>query len=190
MRIGQNPARRSIPAYSPHRLGVASLVYIPMLNGYFEQMLPVVDIHLRSLRQNTSEPFDLLVFDNASCDEAKDALLGWQKEGLIDWLITSRYNLGKTGALNWIIGALPNELIAYSDSDVLFRQGWLASSLQILEAFPKAGMVTAQPDFYPLVEGKLKAHLQLDPLEFETIECLPSDQAVNEYVMGLGNKPQ
>jgi hypothetical protein len=190
MRIGQNPARRSIPAYSPHRLGVASLVYIPMLDGYFEQMLPVVEIHLRSLRQNTAEPFDLLVFDNASCDEVKDVLLGWQKEGLIDWLISSRYNLGKTGALNWIIGAMPNELITYSDSDVLFRPGWLESSLQILTAFPQAGMITAQPDFYPLVEGKMKAHLQVDSQQVETRERMPSAQAVDEYVQGLGNQPK
>lgn len=190
MRIGQNPARRSIPAYSPKRLGVASLVYIPLLEGYFEQMLPVVEIHLRSLRQNTSEPFDLLVFDNASCDEVKDALLGWQKEGLIDWLISSRYNLGKTGALNWIIGAMPNELITYSDSDVLFRAGWLESSLKILESFPKAGMITAQPDFYPLVEGKMKAHLQVDPRQMATKEATPSAQAVDEYVQGLGNQPK
>ena len=189
MRIGQNPARRSIPAYSPQRLGVASLVYIPMLQGYFEQMLAVVEIHLRSLRENTAEPFDLLVFDNASCDEVKDTLLGWQKEGLIDWLIASRHNLGKTGALNWIIGGMPNELISYSDSDVLFRPGWLQTSLKILNAFPQAGMITAQPDFYPLVDGKMQAHLRLDPLEFETVERMPSAQAVDEYVLGLGNKP-
>ena len=190
MRIGQNPARRSIPAYSPQRLGAASLVYIPMLEGYFAEALPVVELHLRSLRQNTPEPFDLLVFDNASCDPVKDALLAWQKEGLIDWLISSRYNLGKTGALNWMIAAMPNELLVYSDSDVLFRPGWLEHSLAIFEAFPQAGMVTAQPDFLPLVDGKMKAHLQLDPAVYEFAEKVPSERAIDEYVRGLGDKAQ
>ena len=119
-------------------------------------------MHLRSLRQNTAEAFDLLVFDNGSCPEVKQQLLDWQQQGLIDWLLTSQYNLGKTGALNWMIGAMPNELLVYSDSDVFFRTGWLEQSLAILEAFPQAGMITAQPDFLPLVNGKMKAHLQLD----------------------------
>jgi hypothetical protein len=188
MRIGQNPARRSIPAYSPHRLGVASLVYIPMLEGYFAELLAVVEIHLRSLRQNTSESFDLLVFDNGSCPEVKDCLLAWQKQGLIDWLVTSAHNLGKTGALNWMIAAMPNELITYSDSDVLFRAGWLEQSLAILDAFPKAGMITAQPDFLPLADGTLSAHQALDPAVYELGPFELSARAVDEYVRGLGNK--
>ncbi len=188
MRIGQNPARRSIAAYSPNRLGVASLVYIPMLEGYFADMLAVVELHLRSLRQNTSEPFDLLVFDNGSCDRVKDCLLDWQKEGLIDWLVTSRYNLGKTGALNWMLAAMPNELLVYSDSDVLFRPGWLEQSLAIYHAFPRAGMITAQPDFLPLADGTMTAHVALDPAEYETGPFMLSQYAVDEYVRGLGNK--
>jgi hypothetical protein len=190
MRIGQNPARRSIAAYTPARLGVASLVYIPILEGYFADMLPVVELHLRSLRQNTAEEFDLLVYDNGSCDAVKDRLLEWQKQGLIDWLVTSQHNVGKTGALNWMIAAMPNELLVYSDSDVLFRAGWLEQSLAILDAFPMAGMITAQPDFLPLVDGKMKAHLQLDPVEFETGQVLPSQRAIDEYVCGLGDKPK
>jgi hypothetical protein len=188
MRIGQNPARRSIPAYSPHRLGVASLVYIPMLEGYFAELLAVVEIHLHSLRQNTPEPFDLLVFDNGSCREVKDRLLEWQKQGLIDWLVTSAHNLGKTGALNWMIAAMPNELLVYSDSDVLFRAGWLEQSLAILDAFPQAGMITAQPDFLPLADGTLSAHQALDPAVYQLLPFQLSARAVDEYVRGLGNK--
>jgi hypothetical protein len=188
MRIGQNPARRSIPAYTPHRLGAASLVFIPMLDGYFADLLTVAEIHLRSLRQNTREPFDLLVFENGSCPEVKDCLLNWQKQGLIDWLVTSNHNLGKTGALNWIIGAMPNELLVYSDSDVLFRTGWLEQSLAILDAFPKAGMITAQPDFLPLADGTLSAHQALDPAIYAIAPLELSEQAIDEYVRGLGDK--
>lgn len=188
MRIGQNPARRSIPAYSPQRLAAASLVYIPMLEGYFADMLAVVELHLRSLRQNTPEALDILVLDNGSCTAVQERLLEWQKQGLIDWLMLSRHNLGKTGALNWMFGALPNELVVYSDSDVLFRPGWLEHSLEILAAFPRAGMITAQPDFLPLVDGTMQAHLSLDPREYETGQIVPSQRAVDEYVHGLGEK--
>ncbi len=188
MRIGQNPARRSISAYTPHRLGAASLVYIPTLQGYFAEMLAVVELHLRSLRQNTSEALDVLVLDNGSCAEVQEKLLTWQQQGLIDWLVLSRHNLGKTGALNWMFGALPNELVVYSDSDVLFRPGWLDRSLEIMAAFPQAGMITAQPDFLPLVNGSMQAHLSLDPQEYDLNEALPSQRAVDEYVHGLGEK--
>jgi hypothetical protein len=188
MRIGQNPARRSIPAYSAQRLGAASLVYIPMLEGYFAEMLAVLELHLRSLRQNTSEALDLLVLDNGSCAVVQARLVGWQQQGLIDWLVLSRHNLGKTGALNWIIGALPNELVLYSDCDVLFRPGWLEHSLAILEAFPQAGMITAQPDFLPLADGTLRAHLALNPAQYSLGQVVPSQRAVDEYVHGLGEK--
>jgi hypothetical protein len=188
MRIGQNPARRSIPAYTPKRLGTASLVYIPMLEGYFAEQLQVVELHLRSLRQNTAEAFDLMVFDNGSCPQVKEQLLAWQQQGLIDWLLTSQYNLGKTGALNWMIAAMPNELFVYSDADVLYRSGWLEQSLAILQAFPQAGMITAQPDFLPLVKGTMTAHLQLKSDDYQMVEVVPSQRAVDEYVHGLGEK--
>jgi hypothetical protein len=188
MRIGQNPARRSIPAYSPRRLGAASLVYIPMLEGYFAEQLQVVGLHLRSLRQNTSEEFDLMVFDNGSCVEIKQQLLEWQQQGLIDWLLTSQYNMGKTGALNWMFSCMPNELLVYSDADVLYRAGWLEKSLEILQAFPQAGLITAQPDFFPLIKGTMKAYLQLDSTVYEMSQVIPSQQAVDEYVHGLGER--
>ena len=57
----------------------------------------------------------------------------------------SEHNLGKGGAWNMIIGGAPGEILAYSDSDVLFSPNWLRRSIQLLEAFPDVGMVTARP---------------------------------------------
>jgi hypothetical protein len=39
----------------------------------------------------------------------------------------------------------PGEIIAYTDSDVLFSPGWLKRSVEILETYPGVGMVTARP---------------------------------------------
>src|SRR5690606_16326966 len=39
----------------------------------------------------------------------------------------------------------PGEIIAYTDSDVLFSPKWLSRSVEILETFPRVGMVTARP---------------------------------------------
>ncbi len=44
-----------------------------------------------------------------------------------------------------ILGGAPGEIIAYTDSDAYFYKGWLSRSVQILETYPKVGMVTARP---------------------------------------------
>jgi hypothetical protein len=186
MRTGENPAKRIIPAFRPERVGVALLVYIPEQSGYFEQSLQVLDLQIDSLRANTGQPFNLLVFDNGSCAEVKVELLRWQAQGRVDMLFSSTHNHGKAGAINWIFGAMTNELIVFSDSDVFFRQGWLEESLKIYAAFPKAGMVAAQPCFYDTLKGGAAAPALLDPAEFERFDYAPSREVVAEYVKGLG----
>jgi hypothetical protein len=186
MRKGQNPARIGLPAYTPKRLGVASLVYIPHQEGYFAQSLQILKIQLASLRAHTGEEFDLLVMDNGSSAEIQKGLQSLQVEGLIDWLILSRHNLGKTGALNWILGAMPNEVIGYCDSDVYFRQGWFGSSFKILEAFPRAAIVTAQPNFFDVFRGKSTAHLGLPAEDYEKTDFHPRAEVVDEYCHGIG----
>ena len=186
MRTGENPAKRIIPAFHPERVGVALLVYIPEQSGYFEQSLQVLDLQIDSLRANTGQPFNLLVFDNGSCPEVKAELLKWQARGRVDLLFSSSHNHGKAGAINWIFGSMTNELIVFSDSDVFFRQGWLEESLKIYSAFPKAGMIAAQPCFYDTLKGSGTAPAQLDPAEFERFDYAPGHKVVAEYVKGLG----
>ncbi|MCI0520587.1 MAG: glycosyltransferase family 2 protein [Chloroflexi bacterium] len=187
MRTGANPAKLGIPAYAPQRLGVAVIVYIPSTEGYFEKSIEILKYTLQTLRAATAQPFDLLVFDNGSCRQAVDELKALQARGEIDWLILSRHNLGKAGAWNWIFAAMPNEWIAYCDSDVLFRPGWLEASLEVLQAFPQAGMVSAQPNFYDVMQGEGKAHLALqgDPA-YQFGEYWPERAVIDEYCLGIG----
>ncbi len=187
MRTGNNPAKAGIPAYTPKKLGVALLVYIPSLAGYFENALDILAYQIDSLYATTNQDFDLLVFDNGSCLQAVHALQNYHEQKRIDWLFLSQHNLGKTGAWNWIFSAMPNEWICYSDSDVLFRPGWLEASSKILEAFPRAGMVSAQPNFFDVLDGTGKAHLALqsDP-DFKLGEYKPQTEIVDEYCRGIG----
>jgi hypothetical protein len=142
---------------------------------------------LASLRPTTSQPFDLLVFDNGSCAEVVAELRLLYEQRQIDWLVLSRHNLGKAGAWNWIFAAMPNELICYADSDVLFRPGWLEASLQVLEAFPQAGMVSAQPNFYDVMKGEGKAHLELQKDErYAFDDYWPAREIVDEFCRGIG----
>jgi glycosyltransferase involved in cell wall biosynthesis len=145
MRIGQNPAKFVKTVAQPERITVAVLNYIPMLSGYYADLLNVLKAHLSSLRQNAGLPFDLMLFDNGSCEEVQEFLLNEFNSGGIDYLLLSRKNLGKGGAWNLLFGGAPGEIIAYTDNDVLFSNGWLKESMAILENYPNVGMVTARP---------------------------------------------
>lgn len=187
MRVGQNPAKLDMPAYQPPRLAIATLVYIPFQEGYFAQSLEVIGYHLASVHQYTPEPFNYLVFDNGSCAEVQRELQALHEAGWIDWLILSRHNLGKTGALNFILAGLPNEWICYADSDMLFRPGWLEESWKIERSFPNIGMIGAQVVFPDWEEDKGNTAFRKtsDP-RFYFDQIKPEAWILDEYCRGRG----
>lgn len=145
MRVGQNPAKSIDHVPQPARVTAAVVSYIPFLSGYYAESMEVLRTCLSSLWENTPGPYDLLVFDNASCREVREFLQTAHQDGRIQYLVLSDRNVGKGGAWNFIFQAAPGEIIAYSDSDVAFSPGWMEASLKILETYPNAGMVTARP---------------------------------------------
>jgi glycosyltransferase involved in cell wall biosynthesis len=145
MRKGQNPAKFVKQVVKPERITVAVLNFIPFMSGFYGQTLDVLKTCLGSIWANTDLPYDLLVFDNGSCQEVIDFLTDAQDEGKIQYLILAEKNLGKGGAWNIILNAAPGEMIAYTDNDAYFYPGWLSKSVQILETFPNVGMVTSRP---------------------------------------------
>jgi glycosyltransferase involved in cell wall biosynthesis len=131
--------------YKPQRITVAVLNYIPFLGGFYADMLNVLKKCIGSIRDNSDLPFDLLVFDNNSCQEVRDYLTQQKESGAIQLLYLSRNNLGKGGAWNIIFEMAPGEIIAYTDNDCCFFSGWLSKSVKILDLFPNVGMVTSRP---------------------------------------------
>ena len=187
MRKGQNPAKTGVVAYSPHRLGIVTLVYIPIEEGYFDQAFEIFKIHLASLRQYTPEEFNYLVYDNGSCPEVKRELEKMHEQGLIDWLVLSEHNLGKTGALNQVLAGMPNEWICFVDSDMLFRPDWLEACWKINESFPKCGMIGAQvifPDWD--VDKGNKAFRKLQDPRFVFSQEKAPEWLVEEYCRARG----
>jgi len=159
-RIGKNPARGKITTYRPARVTVAVLTYIPHLSGYFEDRLQVLKLALASLRAYTPLPYDLVVFDNGSCQAAVDYLRQMQQGEEVDYLILSARNIGKIDALHVLFNSAPGEIIAYNDDDILFYPGWLEAHLEILDLFPQAGMVSG----VPVRNAAGHAHQSLDRL--------------------------
>ena len=126
---------------------------------------------LESMRKDAGLPFDLMVFDNGSCEEVREYLVNEQEEGRIQYLILSEKNMGKGGAWNVMLTGASGEIIAYTDSDVLFSPNWLKRSVEILEAFPNVGMVTARPfrtppEFYETTLKWARANATLEEGQF------------------------
>lgn len=145
MRLGQNPAKFVDHVAQPQPVSVAVISYVPFLSGYYAQGLEVLKACLGSLWQNTPEPYDLLLFDNASCPEVREYLLESQAQGRIQYLVLSDRNVGKAGAWNFLLAAAPGEYVAYADGDVYFHPGWLSAQLEVLREVPGVGMVTGMP---------------------------------------------
>ncbi len=145
MRKGQNPAKFVKDVVRPERVTVALLNYIPFLSGFYAETLDVLKVSLESMRKDAGLPFDLMIFDNGSCEEVREYLVNEKEEGRIQYLILSEKNMGKGGAWNVMLAGAPGEIIAYTDADVLFSPNWLSRSVELLETFPNVGMVTARP---------------------------------------------
>lgn len=191
MRVGQNPAKSIDSVPQPQQVTVALVSYIPFLGGYYAQSLEVLKTCLGSLWEATRTPFDLLVFDNASCTEVRGYLQDAHSQGRIQYLVLSDKNVGKGGAWNFIFQAAPGEIIAYADSDILFRRGWLERSLEILAAFPQAGMVTARPMRTPeaFYTSTLEWVRQQADVQLEQGNFLPWETYL-EHVLSLGTSEE
>lgn len=149
MRIGQNPAKSMDSVAQPERVTVAVITYIPMVGGYYAESLDILKVCLGSIWANTQLPYELMVFDNGSCEPVRKYLAQQQQKGRIQYLVLSEKNIGKAGAWNFIFGAAPGEFIAYADSDVYHFPGWLKAQIKVLEQFPESGMVTGMPMWTP-----------------------------------------
>ena len=200
MRLGQNPAKSVDSVAQAKSVTVAVVTYIPFLAGYYAQGLELLRACLGSIWENTDQPYDLLVFDNASCQKVRSFLLEAQSQGRVQYLILSEHNVGKAGAWNFIFASAPGEYIAYSDSDIYFYPGWLSTQINVLEAIPEVGMLTGMPVRNPekyststikWAQGHPEAHLErglLMPWEdfWRHVQSLGYDEAEARQVYSQG----
>lgn len=192
-RIGINPARGKVAATRPQRLTVTMVTYLPELTGYFEHRLEVLKLALASLAAHTDLPHDVMIFDNGSCAAAVDCLRGLQAEGRINYLLLAGQNVGKIDALRILFNAAPGEILAYSDDDILFYPGWLAAHLEVLECFPRAGMVSgvAVRNAAGHATGALEALAANPPagVSVERRRAIP-DAWETDWALSTGRSPQ
>ena len=188
-RLGQNPMKWLDHEHTSERITIMTAVHIPLLADYWLESLDVLKLSLQSILENTEFPFDLMVFDNNSCEEVQDYLLSMQRSGSIDYLILSDQNHRKLGALNFLLFAAPGEIVSFTDSDVYFRPGWLRASVEVLEAFPKAAQVTALPTADRLndhASSTIKGIAESPELEVQRGNDLIPERFIRAHAMSIG----
>lgn len=144
-RLGSNPSRQKKTDFKPSRVTVAVLAYVPSQDGYFQHRFDILKLTINSILKNTQIEFDLMVFDNGCCEEVSQYLTDLKEAGQIDYLLSSPRNIGKRMALQMMFNSAMGEIIAYCDDDVLHYQGWLKPQIEILETFPRVGLVSGVP---------------------------------------------
>ena len=146
VRLGTCPTVVKRQHFRPARVTVCLVVFIPNELGYYTHRFEVMKLCLRSLIANTPDDgYDLMVLDNGSCRPVVDYLQTLKDQGHIDFLFLLKSNIGKLNACSMMFQAAPGDVIAYSDDDVFFEPNWLGAQLELLDAYPRVGMVSARP---------------------------------------------
>ena len=187
-RFGMNPARNKNISYTPSRVSAAMMTYIPNLEGYFTHRLDVLKLSLDSLIQSVGGKTDIAVFNNGSCIQVREYLDHQLEVGRIDYLFHSRKNLGVIGGFKVLFNALPGDVIAYCDDDVLYYPGWLDAHLEILDTFPRVGMVSGAPVGYSS-EHAVKAvekFIASDPQDLQLMEKPRVDNWEESWAISTG----
>jgi glycosyltransferase involved in cell wall biosynthesis len=194
MRLGINPYKRELgkgTAYKPSEITVGMLSFIPSFSGYFREKFDILKISLSSIIKNTSSKFDLLVFDNGSCDEVVEYLMQLNSKNIIDYLILSKNNLGVYGGTEAIFNSAPGKIIAYTQDDIFFHPGWLNRSLKILDNYPDVGFVCGCPVRH-LFNIEHANHSLIVPSIYQNINVIKGqwDEQFDEiYALSTGGNP-
>lgn len=145
MRIGTNPIKESGVLTLARPCRVVVPVYIPERAGYFSESLEILQMCLESLHLTAGNNVAITVVSNGCAQEVLTALESMFARGWIDQLVLSRENLGKTGAIASVLKGAPEELLAWTDCDVLFKLGWIEAVVKVFHAFPECGAVAPFP---------------------------------------------
>lgn len=147
MRINTNPFRKKINNLNLSTFDhtVCIITYIPFLEGYYKHKLDVLKVCINSLIKNTETNFNLLIFDNNSCQQVTNYLHDLKLNfNFIDIYFSNR-NIGKIAGLNKLLKIADGNLITISDDDIFFKKDWLKETIKIIKDFNNVGYVSCIP---------------------------------------------
>jgi glycosyltransferase involved in cell wall biosynthesis len=113
------------------------------MSDYHAERLNVIKACLETMRINAGdENFQVLVWDNGSCDQ----LTHWLRRSYQPDLLVEGPNVGKWNARASIVRMLPpGTIVGVSDDDMFYYPGWLDAHMEVLDTYPKVGTVSGWP---------------------------------------------
>lgn len=168
MRVGENPMKYSrksngeaqIKIKKPTNISACTITYIPHLENYYEESLDILKLSILSLRASTTIDFDIIVYDNGSCDEVIDWLKIQLKKNIIQELYLSKDNRKKLGAWNHLFSSVMGEYIYYFDSDIFHKKKILEEMIELLDNFNQECLITANHNIPSINALKSKSNLK------------------------------
>ena len=121
------------------------VVFIPELEGYYEDMFEVVKISINSLIKTIPTKSAITIVDNGFCEVVVNYLGALFKDGLIDALQLLKTNIGKIDALMGGARASREPIITLTDCDILFKTKWVSETIKLFNTFKDVGSVSPIP---------------------------------------------
>jgi GT2 family glycosyltransferase len=119
---------------------------------------------LRSIReQNTYQPIEVIVVDNASREDPSEAFLSIYPEAVI---VRNAENLGFSGGNNAGIRAAKGDYLFIVNNDTEFTPHLLEGLLAVFDQFPDAGM--ASPKFHYFFDKGVIEYAGYEPINILT----------------------
>jgi len=115
------------------------------------------------LLEDTSEEFELYLWDNASTDETPEYLKEEVKDPRIVEVVLSKENAGQTGAMNYVWSKTKAELVGKLDNDCLVTPGWTRILAKAHRDIERLGAVACW--HYPLDEFDEKAARRMGKIQ-------------------------
>lgn len=187
MRIGKNPSKEQPVPELKQFHQVVLPVYIPNLEGYYQESLKVLQLCLNSLHKTGHSNTFITVVNNGSCKKVEEYLNSLYGAGQIQELIHT-VNIGK---LNAIFKGICGNRFAYitiADADTLFLNNWQEETYAVFNAFPKAGVVGLTPQIKTFMSDS--ANVLFDNFFSKSLKFLDvvNPQAMQLFYKSIGWK--
>jgi len=144
MRIGLNPNKNVTQSQNEFTHQVIMPVYIPNKEGYFKESFDTFQYSITSLLKTVHSKTFITIIDNGCCESVRDYIDELFKSRKINEIVHTD-NIGKVNAIIKGVVGHTFPLITITDSDVLFKSNWQNATYDILNVFPRAGVVGLTP---------------------------------------------
>lgn len=187
MRVGKNPNKRApaLPAYGLHRLILP--VHIPNQEGYFAQSLDILKLCLESVRLTKAPGTAVTLIANGCDNQTLELLITEHSGGWIDQLVIHAQNRGKIDAIVGAARSCFEEVVTFSDSDVLFRPGWDTAIETLFRTFPECGFVSPFPN--PDEELRFTSSVFVSSVHHVSLEHIEDHSSLDRYNASVGRAP-